>query len=187
MPHYELMFIATKEASAVHITSLLKNCGSRLQDTGGMFRRVQHLGLRPLAYRMRAPMTKKWHEMGRYIQINLQASPMGLQEVEKRLKIDDEVIRHLAIKKKHLAPVEMFQKRSKAVAKPEEDLTPELFAYMKRGTNLDYFAARTMLQHGIVNREQMKELQDKQDAVLASFNEEVARKAKELEAEEGMK
>lgn len=58
-------------------------------------------GIRPLAYRMRSHM--KWNTIGRYMRFFLQVSPNTLKEVEHRLKVDEEVVRHMTLKRE-MAP-----------------------------------------------------------------------------------
>jgi len=155
MPLYELMCITTMEASASHVSGLLKKCGTRLQETGGIIRGVEHLGLRPLAYRMRAPMTKKYHEIGRYLKLDVQASPAGIDEFTKRLRIDDEMIRFLCLKQKNIAPK---QERVRPAWKRDTGLDPALGDYLRRTSDLDFYAARTLLQRGKITEEEIRSL-----------------------------
>lgn len=155
MPLYELMYIASAEASAAHVSTLLKKAGKPLQVAGGMVRRVDHLGLRPMAYRMRAPMTKKWHEIGRYLRIQIQSSPDELKRFETKLRQDDETIRFMTLKLTNLAPQ---KKRVPDAWEHRMPLDPALTAFVRKGTNLDYYAARTLLEKGLLSDAELEQL-----------------------------
>lgn len=101
MPHYEIMCIATATAPSSHLVQLFKKAGTVLQQRHGVFRSIEHFGLRPLAYRMRAHA--KYNEVGRYIRLRVQANPSALKEFEHRLKVDEQVVRFMTFKHE-LAP-----------------------------------------------------------------------------------
>lgn len=158
MPWYEIMFIASMDASATHVTNLIKKCGGKLMERGGTLRRVDHLGLRPLAYRIRAPYTKKWHDAGRYIRLGIQASPEVKKEFEETLKYDPEVVRHLTLKHKDVAPVNEYVPAAWNRRKPYD---PALMAYLARDSDLDYFTAKTLLEKGKITPEEIEKLKSK--------------------------
>jgi ribosomal protein S6 len=76
----------------------------------GVFRRVENLGTRPLAYRMKAHM--KYNTVGRFVRLFIQASPLLCRDVETRLRVDDNIVRTMTIKHQQVAPV-VIEKRAR--------------------------------------------------------------------------
>lgn len=144
------------DASAGHVSGLLKKCGLRLWEQGGLIRRVDHLGLRPLAYKMRTPATKKWHQMGRYVRLFVQASPPAIEDFQQRLKLDEEMVRHMCLKLSDtVAPIE---ERVRPPWKRNPGFDPALGEYIRRNSDLDFYAARTLLQKGKITEEEIQAL-----------------------------
>ncbi len=107
------------------------------------------LGVRPLAYRMRAHM--KWNTMGRYIRFFLQISPHTLKEIEHRLKIDEEVVRYMPLKR-DIAP----DRKEKPLKWRNDNIFPAAeMAFHQKYSHLDYFAARELLRRGTLTPEQV--------------------------------
>ena len=63
MPLYEIMCITTTSATPQQLVHMLQRLAVVVQKGKGVFRRVEHLGVRPLAHRMKAHM--KYNEAGR--------------------------------------------------------------------------------------------------------------------------
>ena len=146
MPAYEMYVIASMDASAGYMANLIKKTSEKMIASGGVLRRVDHLGLRPLAYRMRSPQTKKWHEVGRYLRIGIQANPVALKEFETRLKNDDETVRLMTLRQKfNLAP---YSEWKPAPWNRQMPFDPAITAFIRKDSDLDHFAARTLLQKG---------------------------------------
>jgi len=162
MPAYEMYIIASIDASAGYLANLIKKTSDKMTATGGVLRRVDHLGLRPLAYRMRAPQTKKWHEVGRYLRIGIQANPAALKEFALRLKSDEETIRLMTLRQKYdLAPYSEY-KPAPWVRRMGYD--PATTAFIRKGTDIDHFAARTLLQKGKLTPDEIHALAAKYTA-----------------------
>lgn len=78
-------------------------------DHGGVVTRISPLGAtgdgpRELAYRIRRNQVN--HTTGFYVNICAFASPRALAEVQRRLHIDERVLRHLAVRKPHMAAIQ---------------------------------------------------------------------------------
>jgi ribosomal protein S6 len=101
MPHYEIMCVASAEVGHNKMLDLLKKMHGRVTATGGVVRGIEHLGIRPLAYKMRSH--RKWHFTGRYLRLFLQVSPDALKDVKTQLSQSEEVVRFLTLKRP-LAP-----------------------------------------------------------------------------------
>lgn len=179
MPRYEMMYISSMDATAKQVSGLFRKAGARLQAQGGIIRRVDHLGLRPMAYRMRAPMSKKWHEVGRYIRLQFTANPDAVKDFEKLLRRDEDTIRFLTMKQPNLIHQKEYVPAEWTNAMP---LDPALTAYVRKGTNLDFFAARTLLEKGILTESELEKLSE--NVALAPTEEEAEEEleSKKLEA-----
>src|SRR5579883_2097711 len=102
MPLYDIMCIASTTASNAHLVNVLRKSAQTLVSNGGAVRGIEHIGIRPLAYRMKA--SGKFNEMGRYMRFRVQASPTALAAFEKRLRLDEEIVRLLTLKQDAIAP-----------------------------------------------------------------------------------
>ena len=96
MPHYQVMTIASTGATKEALSAMFQRFAQAIHVGGGVFTRVDHLGARPLAFRMRAHTV--WHMTGRYIRFDMIASPPLLADMEKRLNVEHNVIRFLITK-----------------------------------------------------------------------------------------
>ena len=88
MNKYEVMFIvkpAEEEATNAVIEALIAR-------VGGTVEKVDRWGKRRLAYAV-----KKFTD-GFYVLINFEAAPAEIKEIDRVLKINDEVLRHLIVK-----------------------------------------------------------------------------------------
>lgn len=92
MTNYEVMFIldpaledAAKEAAVESVKSIIAN--------GGEVGNVDVWGMRKLAY----PIQKK--NEGYYVVIEFKAEPTLPKELDRKLKITDDVMRHLIVNK----------------------------------------------------------------------------------------
>lgn len=112
---------------------------------------------------------QKYNYVGRYIRIRVQASPQTLLDVNHRLKVDEEVVRHRAFKVKDFAPL---PPKKQKLGPQVEIFSPHEGSSTPVGSELDYFAARTLMQKGLLTRENISQLSKWKDA-----EEEQVRKA----------
>jgi small subunit ribosomal protein S6 len=92
MPTYELVVVARK----TNFASLLKRYGETVLGAGGVLRRIESLGTRRLAYPMQAH--QQTHLTGRYLRVEFEGAPTLPRELDRRLKIDEDVIRHMLVR-----------------------------------------------------------------------------------------
>ncbi len=92
MPFYEHVVIARPDISGQQAEALLEEMKGILAENGGNVSKTEYWGLRNLAYRIRK------HRKGHYGLLNIEASSDAIQELERRLKIHDDVIRFLSIR-----------------------------------------------------------------------------------------
>ena len=96
MPLYENVFLVRPDVSASQVESLTKEFGTIIEEGGGSIPKVEHWGLRTLAYRLKK--NRKAH----YILMNLDASTDAVHEMERNMRIHEDVLRHLTIRVEEL-------------------------------------------------------------------------------------
>lgn len=154
MPLYESMVIATRHATPAQLVKTFRKCRGILEATDkGIVRNIENLGIRPLAYRMRAHM--RYNYNGRYIRFRYQASPKGAEELAKYLKIDEQIVRAVTFKQDDIAP-KMPKKIVKRLRDPGFNALQG--ALLRKDTEVDYWAARTLLTKGLVTKEEILSL-----------------------------
>jgi small subunit ribosomal protein S6 len=92
MPLYEHVVIARPDISGQQAEALLEEMKGILAENGGSVAKTEYWGLRNLSYRIRK------HRKGHYGLLNIEATPEALAELERRLKIHDDVIRYMSIR-----------------------------------------------------------------------------------------
>jgi small subunit ribosomal protein S6 len=92
MPLYENVFIARQDISGAQVDALADSFTQLVGDNGGEVKKREYWGLRNLAYRMRK------NRKGHYVLLNIVASPAAIAELERTMRINEDVIRYLTIK-----------------------------------------------------------------------------------------
>ena len=92
MPLYESVFIARQDISAGQVDTLADEMEKIISDNGGSVARREYWGLRTLAYRM------KKNRKGHYILFNLDAPSEAIQEMERNLRLHEDVLRYMTMR-----------------------------------------------------------------------------------------
>ncbi len=92
MPLYENIFIARQDISGAQVDALADNVVQLIADNGGEVKKREYWGLRNLAYRMRK------NRKGHYVLLNLSAPPAAIAELERTMRINEDVLRYLTIR-----------------------------------------------------------------------------------------
>ena len=92
MPLYESVFIARQDISAGQVDNLADEMEKLITDNGGSVARREYWGLRNLAYRM------KKNRKGHYVLFNLDAPSEAIQEMERNLRLHEDVLRYMTIR-----------------------------------------------------------------------------------------
>jgi small subunit ribosomal protein S6 len=92
MPLYENVFIARQDISGAQVDALADAFTQLVTDNGGEVRKREYWGLRNLTYRMRK------NRKGHYVLLNLSAPPAAVAELERTMRINEDVIRYLTIR-----------------------------------------------------------------------------------------
>ena len=96
MPLYENVFLVRPDVSASQVEALAKEFSTIIEEGGGSVPKVEHWGLRTLAYRLKK--NRKAH----YVLMNLDAPADALHEMERNMRIHEDVMRHLTIRMEEL-------------------------------------------------------------------------------------
>ena len=100
MTEYEVLLLLDPELSDEKQTEIVERVKTLVEQGGGTFERHDPWGRRKLAY----PIDKK--EDGIYHLLTLAATPETLDELNRVLKIDDDVLRHMATRRHEGGPAE---------------------------------------------------------------------------------
>ncbi len=89
---YEELFIARPDATEEEIDHLIEQMSGVITNAGGAVNKVDKWGKRRLAYRV-----DKYRE-GEYILIEFQAGAQTVHEFERRLRVNDAVIKFMTVR-----------------------------------------------------------------------------------------
>ena len=92
MPLYESVFIARQDISASQVDGLADDFTKILEDGGGKVAKREYWGLRTLQYKI------KKNRKGHYILFNVDAPAEAIQEMERQMRLNEDVIRYLTVK-----------------------------------------------------------------------------------------
>lgn len=92
MPAYECVFIARQDLTQSQSEGLAQKFSEILQNNGGTVSKVEHWGLRQLAYRI------KKNRKGYYHLMNIEALPVAVAEMERNMGLDEDILRFLTVR-----------------------------------------------------------------------------------------
>jgi small subunit ribosomal protein S6 len=109
MALYENVFIARQEISSAQVDALADQFSTILGENGGALKKKEYWGLRSLAFRI------KKNRKGHYVLLNIDASPAALHELERQMRINEDILRFLTIRVDELeeGPSAMMQSRGR--------------------------------------------------------------------------
>jgi small subunit ribosomal protein S6 len=92
MPLYENVFITRQDISGAQVDALADTFTQLIADQGGEVKKRENWGLRNLAYRM------KKNRKGHYVLFNLDAPAAAIAELERTMRINEDVLRYLTLR-----------------------------------------------------------------------------------------
>jgi len=92
MRNYELTFIVHPELEKGGVTAAIERVKQLIVEGGGQVNKVDPWGKRRLAY----PIRKQ--REGYYVVMQVQLPPEAVSELERRLELDEEVLRYLVVR-----------------------------------------------------------------------------------------
>ena len=108
MPLYESVFIARQDIPAQEVEALAERFASVLAEQGGEVARREYWGLKNMAYRI------KKNRKGHYTMLHIDAPAAALQEMERTMRISEDVLRYISMRVDELpeGPSIMMQTRA---------------------------------------------------------------------------
>ncbi len=92
MNKYELMFIVKTTMESEAANTLANNYKKVITDGKGEVKNFKEMGQRKLAYEIKKQIN------GYYYCINFSASSETIKELDRRLRLDENILRHMIIK-----------------------------------------------------------------------------------------
>ena len=89
---YEVMFIVDSKTSDEDITRLNENLQQVITDQGGTVTKQENMGRRQLAY----PIGRQTE--GHYVLFEVDGSGREIAELERRMRVNDQVIRYITVR-----------------------------------------------------------------------------------------
>jgi len=109
MPLYETVFIARQDISSAQVDALADQFTAVLGEHGGQVTKREYWGLRNIAYRIRK------NRKGHYVLFNVDAPPAALTELERNMRLNEDVLRYLSVRVEELeaGPSAVMQARNR--------------------------------------------------------------------------
>ena len=109
MPNYESVFIARQDITAAQVEGLVETFEKVITDAGGSVPKKESWGLRTFAYKI------KKNRKGHYTLMNINAPATAVHEMERQMRINEDVLRYITIRVDELeeAPSAMMRSRDR--------------------------------------------------------------------------
>src|SRR5687768_7685122 len=98
MALYESVFIARQDVAATQVDAIAEQFTGILAGLDGKVTKKEYWGLRSLTFRI------KKNRKGHYVLFNIEASPAAVAEMERNMRLHEDVLRYLTIKVDALDP-----------------------------------------------------------------------------------
>ncbi len=92
MALYESVFIARQDISSAQTEALTEQFSQIITDQGGTVSKKEYWGRKSLAFRI------KKNRKGHYVLLNINAPSGAVIELERQLKINEDVLRYITVK-----------------------------------------------------------------------------------------
>ena len=122
MPFYETVFIARQDLSDAQVKAITESCEKIIKDSKGKVTKTENWGLRTLAYKINK------NRKGHYVLIETDTPAPAMLEVERTLRLNEDILRYMTIKLDEL---------SKGPSKPIDKNTSDDFDGEGRGDRPD--------------------------------------------------
>lgn len=108
MPFYESVFIARQDIAANQVEALATTFTEIITANGGKVLKTEQWGLRNLAFRINK------NKKGHYVMFNLDAPPAAVAEMERNMRINEDILRFMTVS------VEALEEGPSAMLRKEE-------------------------------------------------------------------
>jgi small subunit ribosomal protein S6 len=92
MPFYECVLIARNDVTQQQVEAVADTIATQLEGEGGSIQKREYWGLRSLSYRI------KKNRKGHYMLLGLDAKPASVNEMERQLGLNEDVLRFMTIR-----------------------------------------------------------------------------------------
>jgi len=107
VPLYESIMIVRQDVTAAQVDALADGFSEILTNNGGSIERREYWGLRTLAYRI------KKNRKGHYVLLNIDAPSDAILEMERNMRLSEDVVRYLTVRVKDLEADQSIVLRSR--------------------------------------------------------------------------
>lgn len=121
MPLYEHVFISRQDLSNAQAESLIEHFSAVISDNGGKIVEHEYWGVKTMAYKINK------NRKGHYAFLKSDAPAAAVQEMERLMRLHDDVMRVLTVKvdKHEDGPSTQMQKRDERGDRPERSDRPD--------------------------------------------------------------
>jgi small subunit ribosomal protein S6 len=98
MPFYESVFIARQDVAANQVEALADQFSAIITGLNGKVTKREYWGLRNLTFRI------KKNRKGHYMLLNIEAPHSAVAEMERNMRISEDVLRHMSVRVEALDP-----------------------------------------------------------------------------------
>ena len=133
MPYYESVFIARQDVSAPQVETLADTFTEIISGGGGSVTKREYWGLRNLAYRI------KKNRKGHYMLLNIDAPSAAILEMERNMRISEDILRYMTIRVEELEDEPSVMARSRSA---RDDHRPRRDGHQDRGPRRDERTAK---------------------------------------------
>jgi small subunit ribosomal protein S6 len=110
---YEVLYIVRADLDDDKVQDIIKRVNTLIEKAGGSVERTNIWGKRKLAYEV------KHQKEGAYVLQDFQIGPDGIPQLEGALKITEEVLRHLVVRKpERVAPTPVAPPPAEVILEP---------------------------------------------------------------------
>lgn len=92
MAFYENVFIARQDISTAQVEAMVAQFSEIIKGQGGEVGKTEQWGLRNLTYRI------KKNKKGHYVLMNITASGEAIAEMERNMRIHEDILRYLTVR-----------------------------------------------------------------------------------------
>jgi len=98
MNNYETVFVARQDLTNAQVETMANTFTQIIKDHKGEVSKTEFCGLRNLAYKI------KKNKKGHYVLMNISSPPAGITEMERQMKLSEDLLRHLTVRVEALDP-----------------------------------------------------------------------------------
>jgi small subunit ribosomal protein S6 len=106
MSFYESVFIARQEISAQQADALAETFSNVIAENGGTVSKRENWGLKSLTFRI------KKNRKGHYILLNIDAPAAAINEMERQMRLHEDIIRYMTVRVEELEEGPSIQARA---------------------------------------------------------------------------